>query len=245
MIRPYLRHIGWFHALLADGLMAMRADPLHLPPLRASRNDAARHLVLARTERIWVTATVVDRSKARGDGVHFSGRVSLCRPLAHDLRGTMYRLENGRAIAVGERRVRVGDLLELDERCEALRLMPEADAALLLRAQVAPDGPVRSHVADLSSGTVVASAQADERHARTLMLLSLLRLTGWRDAARHFVDALDAPLPGQRWAVMREYLALDTAAALPCLADMARTEPDAAVRALARRTFEGIGPCRA
>ena len=42
-------------------------------------------------------------------------------------------------------------------------------------------------------------------------------------------------------AVMREYLALDTASALPALRAMAQRESDVAVRALAARTLTQIG----
>jgi len=41
--------------------------------------------------------------------------------------------------------------------------------------------------------------------------------------------------------VMREYLALDTASALPALRAMAQRESDVAVRALAARTLTQIG----
>ena len=86
LIRPFLHDIGWFTDLLAQGCAALADDPLHLPGFRASRNGAARHLVLARTERIWLSATVIDPVPQTGSRVHFSGRHMLCRPLNRALR---------------------------------------------------------------------------------------------------------------------------------------------------------------
>ncbi len=247
LIRPFLSDIGWFDALLAEEIQAMAGDPRHLPGFRASRQGGVRHLVLARTERIWLTASLLDGGQAPSERVHFSGRVSLCRPLNGPLAGDAWRLEGARALMVGARICATGATIELDERREALWVRPTDAPLMLLRAQVAPTGPVQARIHDRSDGRTVASAQADEGHARALMLLSLLRLQGRRDAADQFAQALDAPLPGQRWAVMREYLALDTARALPALRAMAGREIDAVVRGLATRTLrqvEGM-PCPA
>ncbi len=247
LIRPFLHDIGWFTDLLAQGCAAMTADPMHLPGFRASRSGAARHLVLARTERIWLSATVIDPVEQAGSRVHFSGRHMLCRPFNRALRGEGFRLEGERAVPTGPRHCAVGDVLELDERRETLRILPGDAPLMLLRAQIAGQGPVCSRIYESATGALVARADADEGHARALMLLSLLRTQGRSDAAAQFVQALDTPLAPQRWAVMREYLALDTASALPALRAMVQAESDAAVRALAARTLaqiEGV-PCPA
>lgn len=247
LIRPFMTDIGWFEALLAAEIQAMAGDPRYLPGFRASRQGGARHLVLARTERIWLTASLLDGGQAPSDRVHFSGRLSLCRPLNGPLAGDAWRLEGERTVVVGTRSCAAGATIELDERREALCLRPADAPLMLLRAQIAPVGPVQARIHDRSDGRAIASAQADEAHARTLMLLSLLRLQGRRDAAGQFAQALDAPLPGQRWAVMREYLALDTQRALPALRAMARREADATVRGLAARTLRQVEgePCPA
>lgn len=247
LIRPFLLDIGWFADLLAQGCTGMTADPMHLPAFRASRSGAARHLVLARTERIWLSATVIDPVAQTGSRVHFSGRHMLCRPLNRALRGKGFRLVGDRAVPIGERHCAVGEVLELDERQETLRILPDEGPLMLLRAQIAPDGPICSRIHESATGALVALAQTDEGHARALMLLSLLRTQGRSDAAAQFADALDTLLPAQRWAVMREYLALDTGSALPALRAMAQHESDAEVRALAARTLAQIGgvPCLA
>lgn len=247
LIRPFLSDIGWFSAALDEALARMRADPLHLPAFRASRSGAARHLVFARTERIWISATVIDPVTRVVDRIHFSGRIALCRPLNGVLRGDAFRLEGGRALPLGARTCRAGAVIALDERRETLRIQPGDAPLMLLRAQIAPTGPVRSHIHDGTSGAELACAQADEGHARALMLLSLLRMQGRTDAMAQFQAALDTPLPAQRWAVMREYLALDTRGALPALHAMARDEADGAVRELALRTLAQVEamPCPA
>jgi hypothetical protein len=245
LIRPFLTDIGWFEALLGEECARIGADPLHLPAFRASRSGAARHLVFARTERVWVTATVVDPVRNPGTRLHFSGRHALCRPLNRAMSVDGYRIDGGRAVATGPRLCPPGSVIELDERRETLRLRPGDAPLLMLRAQIAPVGPVVSRLFDAGSGAPVAEAQADEGHARALMLLSLLRMQGRRDAADRFAAALEAELPAQRWAVMREYLALDTAGALPALRHMARTEAEDGVRMLAERTLAQIeaAPC--
>ncbi|WP_370308647.1 hypothetical protein [Sphingobium abikonense] len=247
LIRPFLHDIGWFGAWLTDQIAGMRVDPLHLPPVRASSNGAVRHLVFVRTERIWVTATIIDLSAPPSDRLHFSGRHALCRPLNKPLRGELFQIEEVRPAHIRTIDCEPGKMLELDERHQALRLTPGAGALMMLRAQIAPRGPVLARTIDLASGGMTAQAQVDEAHARTLMLLSLLRMQRRRDAAPMFAAALDAPLPAQRWAVMREYLALDTAQALEPLTVMARADADGNVKALARQTLARLEQpqCRA
>ena len=247
MIRPFLRDTGWFDALLIDGCAAMAGDPLHLPAFRASRSGATRHLILARTERIWLSATVIEPMEHVASRVHFSGRYSLCRPLNRAMQGDLFTLTGDRAVAMGARTLTMGEMLELDERRETWRIHVDDAPLMLLRAQVAPPGPVRSRIHDGVAGAPVATAQADEGHARALMLLSLLRTQRRIDAAAQFFQALDTPLGGQRWAGMREYLALDTPAALPALRAMVDNDMDDAVRRLAAQTLGQLQrvPCPA
>lgn len=241
LMRPWLHDIGWLEALLAAQCVALMQDRRHVPPFRASIAGSARHLVLARTERIGLAVTIMsgqgEVAVAPGGRVHFSGRTMLCRPLNDHLQGLGFAMADRLARATGPVRCTRGATLELDERRETVRILPGARPLILLRAQVAPEGPVFSRIHDVASGAMVASAQADEAHARTLMLLSLLRMQGRTDAVAQFEAALDAPLGVQRWAVMREYLALDTGRALAALRDMAWADVDGAVRALARGTL--------
>jgi hypothetical protein len=246
LILPFFQDIEWFDALLRGALSEMTADPLHLPQLRAMRQGDARHLVIARTGRVRIAATVVTAAAPSGH-VHFSGQMTLCRPLGGPLVGECYRRDGDRAVAVGRAVWPLGAVAQWDERQEALCLVPQDRPHLLLRAQIAPPGPVHAWLHDRASGAEIAAEAADEAQARTLMLLSLLRVQGRRDAAAHFATALDAEVPSQRWAAMREYLALDTGGALPVLRTMAREDADVSVRAVAAQMLTRIGaePCPA
>ncbi|WHO38190.1 hypothetical protein PMI04_016740 [Sphingobium sp. AP49] len=240
LIRPFIADIGWLEGLLVRECAALAVDPQHMPPWRASRRGGARHLVLARTERIWVSASCIDPARdeaAHPDRVHLSGRYTLCRPLGRPLRGRDFQLRDGRLVPTGVVACAAGSWFERDERSETVRIMPESGRVLLLRAQVAPPGAVVAGLYDMADGMPTVRAQVDEGHARLLMLLSLLRLQRRTDAAPLFEAALDAPLGGQRWAVMREYLALDTARAQPSLEKMALRDPEEKVRDMARRTM--------
>lgn len=247
LIRPWLCDIRWLERWIEQGCVRLRDDPMHLPPVRASRNGRVRHLVFARTERVWISVTIVDPSTEPGDRLHMSGRHALIRPLDRALTGERFRLAGETIVPAGPVHCPVGAVVAIDERCEAVRLAPLPRPVMMLRAQVAPPGPVFARSFRVETGQPCASATVDEEHARTLMLLSLLRLQGRTDAAPHFARALEAPLPAQRWAVMREYLALDTAAALPALRQMADSEPDGHTRTVARRTLAMVAtdPCPA
>lgn len=241
IVRPWIADIGWLDAAIARECAAMAADPLHLPPFRTARSGGIRHLILWRGERVWISITLLDPAPgaAAVERVHFSGRYLLCRPLGGPMRGLRFVLgDDGRMRGGEPERHARGALVERDERCETLRILPGDCPLMLLRAQIAPPGPVAAAVHDVASGLRLATAEIDEGHARSLMMLTLLRLQGRRDAVPLFEAALDAPLPAQRWAVMREYLALDTARALPALRAMAEAEPAADIRALARQTLE-------
>ncbi|HUD93178.1 hypothetical protein [Sphingobium sp.] len=244
LIRPFMEDIGWFEALLGTECARIADDPLHLPAFRASRSGAARHLVFARTERIWLAATIVDPVHSAGARLHFSGRHTLCRPLNRFLSADAYRIEGGRAVGTGPCMYPAGTVIAVDERRETLRFRPDDAPLFLLRAQFAPTRVVISRLFDADTGAPLAQAQTDEGHSRTLMLLSLLRMQRRRDATRQFAEALEGALPTQRWAVMREYLALDTERALPALEHMAQAEEDAGVRMVAKRTLAQIAEAR-
>jgi HEAT repeat protein len=69
------------------------------------------------------------------------------------------------------------------------------------------------------------------------MGLAVLRAFGRTDAAPLFAAALADEDFAMRWQVMRELLALDTAAALPHLTAMAAQDPHPEVRAAATATL--------
>lgn len=69
------------------------------------------------------------------------------------------------------------------------------------------------------------------------MMLALLRMMDRRDAIPLFRDLLRSELFYARWQTMREFLALDAAAALPHLREMAVADPHGEVRRVAAQTL--------
>ncbi len=258
LLRPLLADITWLDAMVADQCAAMAHDPRHLPPIRASIAGPARHLVLVRTERIRIAVTIMDPAPDPNPDpddaprVHFSGHYSLYRPLgSRPLTVDAFALEGDMAVACGQHVYPPGMTIDLDERRLAWRIVARHAPALLLRAQIAPPGLVAARLHDARSGVQLSATHVDEGHARTLMMLSLLRMQGRTDAVDRFAAALDSPIGFQRWAVMREWLALDTRSALPALETLAQDDPDADIRRLATRTLDQarnrreIAPCPA
>jgi len=247
-IMPFLADAGWLDALLRDGCRAMAADACALWPLRASRSGRTRQLLLARSERIAVTLAIVDpiAPGQSPEPITFASRRLLCRPLGGAAAPAMlHELADGMAVSRGATALSQGKVHILDESRFAWRFTPIGRPVVLLRAQIAPPGPVLIHRHDGATGARLSSVVADEEHDRAMMMLSLLRMQGRRDAADLFRAALNAPSGLQRWAAMREWLALDTAAALPDLAAMADGDAEAAVRDLARQTLAQAQPCPA
>lgn len=243
---PWLRDTGWLDDALASQIKQMASDPLHLPPARASRAGVQRHLVLARHPRFSLAVTLLPAATSpmpKDAPVHFSGQVTMTRVLAGAaLDATLFvRDTMGLAQRTEDISLAPGDILDLDEHRRTCRIRPGPHPVALLRATIAPlDAPLASSH-DPHNGICIAQSHRDEESARTLMLLSLLRTSGRRDAAPHFEAATLARHPHQRWAAMREYLALDTAAALPGLHHMARHDDDTELRYLAEATLARIG----
>lgn len=245
MLRPWMQDGRWLYAAIADQIARMRADPLHLPPARASRAGLQQHLVLARQPRLSLAIVILPATAIGGpDGspVHFSGELTLTHILAGAPLHTTLFVRDRQGIARRQEDISVppGSMLELDERRQAALIRPGPRPVAVLRAAIAYDDPPLATSHDPASGMVIARASREEEAARTLMLLSLLRATGRRDAAVLFETATQARHPHQRWAAMREYLAVDTGAALPRLRDMARHDADAELRRLASATLAQI-----
>lgn len=245
-LAPWLRDTGWLDVAIGQQIAQMGSDPLHLPPARASRAGMQRHLVLARHPRLSLAITLLPAATlpvSEDAPVHFSGQVTLTRVLtAAALDATLFvRDATGLARRAEDIALAPGAMLELDEHRRTCRIRPGPRPVVLLRAAILPvDAPLASSH-DPHNGICIARSRHDEEATRTLMLLSLLRTSGRRDAAPHFEKATRARHPHQRWAAMREYVALDTIAALPRLRHMARHDADAELRHLAQATLAGIG----
>ncbi|MET0137471.1 MAG: hypothetical protein ABW192_03710, partial [Sphingobium sp.] len=147
-------------------------------------------------------------------------------------------------------RIRPDRIFAMDESRRALWIDPPERQALFLRARI------RRHPAPLvatygvGDATPRTLANGDDGLARSLAIIAVLRVLDTPPP----LDALRALLPrahgAQRWALMREMLATDTASAWGDLTHMAGTEPHGPVRTAALRLVErvttagGNAPCR-
>ena len=81
------------------------------------------------------------------------------------------------------------------------------------------------------------ATSTDEASSRTEMMVSLLRLFDRGDAIPELTGLLESSHFYTRWHVMREFLAMDTEAALPHLRRMAEDDPHPEVRAAAAQSL--------
>jgi len=238
----------WAAALLAPLVEALANDPFFEPPCKVHRDALRIGAVLFDCPAVSIAASVT-RATAMATlpppaTIVFTGRMAITRTV----RAGGARLERWRAepidagfradrappcTARGSEPLRDGAVHRTDGRREAQLVCGAASDVVTLvatiRAGVAP--LLREY--DRASGMLLRVGDGDDRPSRTEMLLRLLQVAGRADAASCFADATQAPQFHLRWAAMREWLALDAAAALPRLAAMACDDAHAEVRAAA------------
>jgi hypothetical protein len=148
----------------------------------------------------------------------------------------------GRCRLVERRRVRDGEMLELDGRRQSF-VVDHARGDLVYLHASTPAGAAPL-AAEYDSATLefIGGSSTDEVSSRTQMMLSLLRAMGRRDAIPLFREILLTSHFYARWHAMREFLALDPGLALPHLREMAHADPHPEVRAAAAQTLEAFFP---
>ncbi|MET0238509.1 MAG: hypothetical protein ABW184_01305 [Sphingobium sp.] len=250
-LRPLFQDIGWLTEMAAKAATALAADPLHSFGINASTSGALQQMVLASGPRISVTLCAFSGgggdAPPRPSAHAFAGHRSLLRIVSRDPLDGRLAIMSRRTGLCRDRAVRLppGRTFDLDERRRALWVSPPDRQALFLRARIArrPSPLIASYA--LGQSEPQSLANGDDGLARSLAMVAVLRALGHAPP----VCSLRALLPrahgAQRWTLMREMLAADTAAAWPDLSAMARTEPDSAVRAAARRLIDRIAPCPA
>jgi hypothetical protein len=126
-----------------------------------------------------------------------------------------------------------GMIHRTDGRCQAQLICDAGSDVVTLVATIRAGAMPLMREYDIDSGALLRVADADDRPSRTEMLLRFLRVAGRTDASACFEEATHASGFHLRWAAMREWLALDAAAAADRLAEMARDDPHAEVQAAA------------
>lgn len=247
-LRPLFENIDWLSAIAGAATASLSADPFHLFGMTAMTSGALQQLLLVSGPRASVTlgtlgriddnvlgppathAFVGNRSLLRllsADPLH--GRLAILSPSTHVCRDRVIKIHPAR-------------IFDMDERRRVLWIAPPKRQALFLRARVRrlPAPLVATYAVGEHSPRSLANG--DDGLARSLAMIAVLRLLGSPPP----LDALRALLPrahgAQRWAVMREMLAVDTTGAWPDLAHMASGEPDMALRSAALRLVTRLSP---
>ncbi len=266
--RGAVRRVAAIEALVGEMIDEARANPYFRPALIPVSSEINQGLLLLDDPLLQLSCGVINldalaAKKLDGAGerasITFSGVTTLLHVVraggavfsmweAPELHGGFNRADSGRIRPLGRRRLRDGDVLEVDGRRESF-VIEEAESAIVhVQAAIRVGGAPVAVEYDSRSLTFVAGSSTDEAESRMQMMVSLLRIMDRRDAAPLFEDALRAPEFFLRWHVMREYLALDAEAALPSLRRMADADPHPDVRAAARETLAAFfedEPCHA
>lgn len=236
--------------LIADLVAAMAREPFFDPPSAVIRDEVQHGIVLIDHPLALLSLSVSSadaimarKAKQRGVGsIGMSGSVSVIR--FHRAGGAVLRFWSADGPTCraerARHRCRDGDVIVIDGCSRGYAIESCTSDIVMLRATLKPGRGVLRHEYDARSERLIGLASNDEAASRSQMLLTLLRLCGRRDAAERFRDAIEAEPHFLRWHAMREYLALDGAAALPWLARMAESDPHDEVRDAARATLGAI-----
>lgn len=239
----------WAGALIAPLLGELAAAPLFEPAIKAHRDALRTGVVLFDCPVASIAASVTSAAAMAAlppRTIVFTGRIAVTRTVrAGGARLRRWRVEAmgaafdaGGAAPCAERESALladGMLHRTDGRTEAQLVCDAATDVVTLVATIRTGAAPLMREYDIASGALMRVADADDRPSRTEMLLRFLRVAGRADAGTCFADTTRAPQFHLRWAAMREWLALDAAAAAPRLAEMARDDPHAEVRAAAMR----------
>lgn len=256
----WLGDIGWLEARLADALALLAADPFARPPLRpigggegagglllAQRGAARVSLQVDRGEgRCAPPSTAVFVPGAAAVRVLAAGGASVRRhrvALSADERAGAFRTATAAACHSSAPRPLVpGEIWTLDTGAEAFTLAGGSGDVLLLEIAVQPAAPLPTRTYDIASGRLVRASASRRDSSVRQMALALLRSFGRTDAAPLFAAETQAQDFAARWAAMREFVALDPAAAHPHLARMAAADPHPEIRRAAAATLALYAP---
>lgn len=252
--RALLADPGWIGARLRPLLAGLAADPLAQPALRVMRDGVRTGAVLHDDAAMTVTAAVLSAkalaARPAPARVIVGGRLALTRfvraggaRLEHWAAGPVDANAGAATLPparrVGEQFPVDGEVVRIDGRREARWIAGVTGDVLTLTATIKPGGAPFVREYDMATGALVRLAPADDRVARSEMLLTYLDTTGAVDGVllepitRH-------PSFGLRWQAMRAWLQAEGMAALPRLRALAAEDPHPEVRAAAGATLARI-----
>lgn len=238
----------WAGELLAPQMKALAADPLFEPPIKTHRDGLRIGAVLFDCPTASIAASIISASAMlrlpRPRTIVFTGRIAVTRTVraggarlrrwCADAMAPEFNAADAAPCSVLEPvRLEDGMIHRTDGRCQAQLVCDAGSDIVTLVATIRAGAAPLMREYDIDSGALLRVADADDRPSRTEMLLRFLRVAGRADAGVCFDDATHASEFHLRWAAMREWLALDAAAAADRLAEMAYDDPHAEVRAAA------------
>lgn len=243
---------AWVGALLAPLFAAARDEPFLEPPLRVNRDGLRIGAVLFDCPAVSIAATILSADALAGlpppRSVVVPGRLSVVRYVRGG--GARLRLwhagpiDAGFAAATARPCAPAGTLpladgvvLRIDGRTRGHLLEKARGDVVTLTATIRPGAAPLMREYALPGGALIRTATLDDRASRARMLLGFLRLSGRSGAGACFDAATRDEAFFLRWAAMREWLALDAAAALPRLREMAACDAHAEIRAAAGATL--------
>ena len=249
----------WVESIFAPLINALSSDPLFDPPFKVSRDALRVSALIHDCPAASLTATVLSARAMRAASlpmtivvpgrqsvmrVHCGGGAVLRRWRAAAIEGDFALSATPPCTPLPPIAIADGDVIALDGRRDAMLITDARSDVVTLTATIRLGAaPVmREYARD--DGRPLRAATLDEGAARSQMLLSLLRASGRRDAGDAFDAATRDPAFFVRWDAMRQWLAIDADAAEPRLAEMARSDPNADIRAVAAATLAQIARLR-
>jgi hypothetical protein len=258
-VRERFEDDSWVDDLIGSLAVALRHDPFFEPPFRHINSEVHKGIIVFEDDNVSVAVGVTSvaqlatkkSAKRERASIMFSGQVELFKFIkAGDARLSFWKAPRiterfsaasaGRYEFAGERRIRDGEILHLDGRCESFVIEHAAANLFVLQATAKPDRAPVSVEYDAASGGYAGCSAADDSASRIQMISTLLRKLDCTAAFPAIAAFLDHPSFFVRWHVMRELLGLDAAAALPHLKRMAARDPHPETRGVARTVLDRI-----
>lgn len=254
-LMPWLADTRWLAARLGEAAALLAADPFARPPLRPVGDGAgAGGLILAERGAVRLSLQLhpVERGGGPAATALFIPGAAAIRILAaggaslHRHNAALTPAEaHGAFTAAGAapcrsappRPLAADEMLVLDTARDSFTLSGATGDVLLLELAVQPPSPIPIRSYDLATGRLVRVSASRRDSSFRQMALALLRTFGRTDAAPLFAAETQAEDFAARWSAMREFVALDPAAAHPHLARMAAADPHPEIRHAAKATL--------
>jgi hypothetical protein len=258
-LRPRLADPRWLGARLDQALALLEADAFARAPLRiVGGGGGPGGLILVECGAIRLSLQLLpfEAMTAPTTTLFVPGRAAIHVLAAGGARLTLHHVALSAAEAAGAfsaahaspcgsdpaRPLVTGERLDLDTARTSFTIAGAAGDVLLLELAVQPPSPLPMRAYDLATGRLVHVSASRRDSSFRQMALALLREMDRRDAAPLFTEATHAEDFAARWSAMREFVALDPAAARPRLTEMAAFDPHPEVRQAASATSALYSP---